>query len=111
MANPGKNKVRRSRANSLNSPVSIAKSFSSESDQGPDGDSDSDKSLSTNENTLPTSGGSSTINSAEQGVSPRHSSMPSLRSGKNRTYEVSKTEIVEINGVVGSPSGQCPSNI
>ena len=63
--------------------------------------SDSDKSLSTNEHSFPTaSGGSSGLNSANNGAcSPPTMSSRSVRANTRCSYESSKHEIVQIDGV------------
>ena len=69
--------------------------------------SDSDKSLSTNENSFPTTGLSSALTSAEMGTSPTHQKTPSLRP-KSRSYEVSKNEIHDVQGLSTTLALQSP---
>jgi len=94
-------RARRSRANSLNSP-SVRSFASSDAEQGEEAGSDSDKSLSTNENSFPTTGLSSALNSAELGSPPSHQKTPTKRP-KNRSYEVSKNEIHDMPGLATGP--------
>ena len=91
-------KARRSRANSFSSQLDTIRSFADEADSSECEENDSEKSMSTNENSFPTASASSVVNSAEQGASPTHPSAQSRRC-KGRSYEVSKHEISEIQGL------------
>ena len=94
-------RLRRSRTNSLGS-VTPVKLYNEEFRTGCNNDSDSDKSLSTNENSCPTSGPSSGLNSATgagatspKASTPRGSSSAAA-SGLPRSYEAQRHELKNI---------------